>query len=73
MLEGLTKPEPRTGYCKVQAVAERLSESDAQILLTAIDDPTWVAKQLAKALKERGIDISDTTILRHRRRECICK
>lgn len=72
MLENLSKPEPKRGYCKVQAICDTLSATDAEILNTAIDDPTWVAKQLSKALKERGVDLSDTTILRHRRRECIC-
>lgn len=73
MLENLSKPQPKAGYCKVSALTETLGEDDAQILRAAVDDPTWVAKQLSKALKERGLQLSDTTILRHRRRECICE
>lgn len=72
MLEGLKKPERPRGYCKVAAVSQTLEANDAKILNEAIDDPSWVAKQLSKALQERGVIISDTTILRHRRRECIC-
>lgn len=73
MLENLSKPQPKAGYCKVLALTQTLGEDDAQILRAAVDDPTWVAKQLSKALKERGLQLSDTTILRHRRRECICE
>lgn len=73
MLEGLTKPEPRAGYCKVSALISELNESDAEILRQAVDDDSWIAKQLSKALKDRGLMLSDTTILRHRRRECICQ
>ena len=73
MLENLSKPEAPSGYCKVAAILSTLGADDAQILRTAVDDPTWVAKQLSKALKERGLQLSDTTILRHRRRECICE
>lgn len=73
MLENLSKPESRSGYCKVNAIAETLGADDAQILRNAVDDPTWVAKQLSKALKEKGLQLSDTTILRHRRRECVCE
>lgn len=72
MLEGLTRPEPRAGYCKVADILDRLEASDRAILVKAVDDETWVAKQLSKSLKERGLLLSDTTILRHRRRECVC-
>lgn len=73
MLEGLSRPEPRAGYCKVKEILEKLDEDDRNILTNAIDDSSWVAKQLSKALRERGLLLSDTTILRHRRRECICE
>lgn len=73
MLEGLSRPEPRAGYCKVDDILQKLDEGDRKILISAIDDPSWVAKQLSKALRERGLLLSDTTILRHRRRECICE
>lgn len=73
MLENLTRPEPRAGYCKVAALLATLDETDAKILTEAVDDPSWVAKQLSKALRDRGVLLSDTTILRHRRRECVCQ
>ena len=72
MLENLRKPEPKQGSCKVAQIRETLDKSDRDILDQAIDDEGWAAKPLAKALKQLGIQISDTTVLRHRRRECCC-
>ena len=73
MLEGLSKPLPNNGYCKVADIAESLEPDDRKVLLAATSDLTWPAKALARQLRERGITVSDTTILRHRRRECPCK
>lgn len=73
MLEKLSKPEPRVGYCKVAEILSGLSESDAKILTEALTDVSWPAKALSKGLKDQGVLVSDTTILRHRRRECPCE
>jgi len=72
MLEGLTPPDRQVSFCKVAFTAEQLSQSDREILLTAADNPEWAGKALSKALRERGIQISDTTLLRHRQRHCSC-
>jgi hypothetical protein len=72
MLENLRKPEPVQGSCKIASIRETLNESDRDILDKALNDDSWAAKPLAKALRQLGITVSDTTILRHRRRECIC-
>jgi len=72
MLEGLEIPNTFVNNCKIKKIGESLNESDNQIFHSACDNPKWPAKALAKALAERGIEISDTTILRHRRRECKC-
>ena len=72
MLEGLTPPKREATFCKVSFTAEQLDSSDREILLTAVDNQEWSAKALSKALKERGIQISDTTLLRHRQRHCSC-
>jgi len=71
MLENL-KPDIRRGTCKVADVAATLADKDREILLTAVVSPEWSGKGLARALKGRGIEISDTTILRHRAKECAC-
>lgn len=73
MLEGLSKPITVTGYCKVGDIASKLEENDRKVLLTATADDSWPAKALSRQLRERGIQVSDTTILRHRRGECPCK
>ena len=73
MLEGLSKPQARVGYCKVAAILSSLSDSDAKILTEALADVSWPAKALSKGLKDQGVLVSDTTILRHRRRECPCQ
>jgi len=72
MLEGLTRPTARTGFCKVADLAKRLPPGDGEILLKAVEDQDWPAKALSRQLREREVLISDTTILRHRRGECPC-
>lgn len=71
MLEDL-KPPVRRYECKVRTVAENLESSDSQILLEAVDSPEWGFKTLQRALKAKGITLSDTTIAAHRRRQCSC-
>ena len=73
MLEGLEKPQNKLFSCKVQEIAEELEAKDKGIFLTACDNPDWGAKTLSRELKIRGVVISDTTILRHRRRDCNCE
>lgn len=73
MLEGLNPPLKPITTCKVKLIASELSEKDRLILYQAIKDHRWSAKALALALKERGVYISDTTLLRHRRKECNCE
>jgi hypothetical protein len=71
MLENL-KPPTKVKGCKVQYVADSLEPSDRTILLKAVDDLAWSGKALSSSLRELGIDISDTTLLRHRQRHCPC-
>jgi hypothetical protein len=73
MLEGLSKPLPKEGYCKVADIASSLDPDDRKILLQAVADSSWAAKALSRQLRERGVQVSDTTILRHRRKECPCE
>lgn len=73
MLEGLETPKNQQFSCKVNQIAEGLEKSDTEIFLAACENPAWAAKSLSRALKERGVTISDTTILRHRRKECNCR
>ena len=73
MLEGLTPPTRTHGSCKVGTVAERLEDNDRKILLDAVmDKEKWPVKTLAKALSDRGIQISDSPIYAHRAKTCMC-
>jgi len=72
MLEGLTPPKPQSYYCKVDILQKGLSDSDRKIFLDAIQNPEWKMKPLAAELRSRGLEISDTTIARHRNKQCTC-
>jgi hypothetical protein len=73
MLEGLEPPKLNNRTCKVGTIAETLSESDRKILLdAALDSERWPAKTLVKALRDRGVFISDSPIYSHRAKTCVC-
>jgi hypothetical protein len=73
MLEDLKPPSPFKGSCKVGQVLLTLSESDQKILTGAIfDTANWPIKTLARALGEKGIQISDTPLTAHRFKNCAC-
>ncbi|NBU22785.1 MAG: hypothetical protein EBS38_02580 [Actinobacteria bacterium] len=73
MLEGLTPPKKFSGTCKVGTIAANLSEADKKILQQAIDDVnSWPIKTLAKALNERGLQISESPLYNHRGKTCVC-
>lgn len=68
-----------TFICKLMhAVASpKLSKEDAEAVLAAINsgplDLSYIpARQLAKALREEGFDISPSAVDRHRRGDCSC-
>ena len=73
MLEDLKPPSPNKGTCKVGVVAETLSESDKKILLNAVADrDNWPIKTLARALAEKGLQLSDSPLSNHRAKSCAC-
>jgi hypothetical protein len=73
MLEDLKPPSPFRGSCKVGQIMLTLSETDQEILTAAIfDTGNWPIKTLARALNEKGIQISDTPITAHRFKNCAC-
>ncbi len=72
MLEGLTPPPKNIGSCKVASVSNTLSAEDKKIFLESIDNPAWGVKTLSRALSERGLQISDTPLGRHRQKACAC-
>lgn len=73
MLEGLQPKKNKVYSCKVDLLKEELSEADYKILMDAIDDKNkWQNKTLSRALLERGLKLADTTIGKHRNKECAC-
>ncbi len=72
MLEGLS-PKERALTCRVRSVLAELDQEDRTILENALaDSKTWGAKTLEKALKTRGITLSDNSITKHRTGICSC-
>lgn len=73
MLEDLTPPSKLFGSCKVATIGATLSEQDREILFKAIADvDNWPVKSLARELRQRGLQLSDTPITNHRKRACAC-
>lgn len=73
MLEGMERPKLRFQYCKIQTIAAGLSDTDAKILLEAVENVAlWPANTLSRELSKRGISIADVTIAKHRQRACVC-
>lgn len=74
MLENLEPPANRTYICKVALVLAELDEKDKAILIDALaDTDKWGHNPLARALRARGVELSDTTIAKHRSGDCRCK
>jgi hypothetical protein len=71
MLEGLTPPKKLTP-CKVRDILETLDKSDKEILINALADSNWPDRTLANSLTERGLQVSDTPIRKHRAGRCSC-
>ena len=72
MLEDLMPPT-RQFACRVRTVISELDGKDVKILVEALDNPVvWPAKTLSRALKDRGVVLSDTSISNHRKKSCSC-
>jgi hypothetical protein len=65
MLEDMTAAKA-TQSQSIAEILESLDDKDREILLNAADDPRLGRLTLAKALKDRGLKISDTAIQRYR-------
>ncbi len=70
MLEGLTPPK-KESRCRVRKILAELEPADVQILLQALsDEEAWSHQALSDALKERGLEVSHSSIQRHRNGKC---
>ncbi len=72
MLENL-QPPTRSYSCRVRSVIDSLEGKDREILIDALaDTETWGALPLATALQNRGVDLKQEVIRRHRMNVCSC-
>lgn len=71
MLEDLGQPKPRY-TCKVATTKQTLNETDAEILENAINNPAWHLSALEKALRNKGVIISEKPLKKHREKTCSC-
>ena len=72
MLENLEPPK-KNFTCRIRTIASGLEPKDVKILEAAIaDSSSWPANTLARALKERGLQIGQEAIRRHRDKTCSC-
>ena len=72
MLENLQPPVKKLP-CKVRELLESLEPGDAEILEAAVmDSAKWKIKTLADELNNRGVEISETPLSKHRARLCSC-
>jgi hypothetical protein len=73
MLEDLEPPVNRLKTCKIAVILATLEPKDQRILVSALaDTDKWANLSLSRALKSKGLDLSDNTIAKHRRGDCRC-
>ena len=71
MLEDLTIPN-KPQSCRIRTLHATLTEPNKTIFIEAIENPDWPMTTLANELRKRGIDVSDNSIRRHRKKTCSC-
>ncbi len=71
MLEKLNV-QPNKKPCAVRTLWTSLDEADREILMSNLCDTSIPSKRLEKALREVGVQLSDTAISRHRDSHCSC-
>lgn len=62
-------PGPR---CRIAQIMLQLSPEDRTDLETALNDPTIYGSAIYRVLVNRGFQVQDHTIHRHRRKDCAC-
>jgi hypothetical protein len=56
--------------CTVCVLLTTLKADDAKALQSALDDPSFTARGISRALKAEGHNIADQTLNRHRKADC---
>jgi hypothetical protein len=70
-LDELTAPEPPKSRCSIAAIKERLADDEVRGLDEAMKG-NLPASTLAERLTRLGYQISASSVLRHRKRQCRC-
>jgi hypothetical protein len=66
-------PKPKGEPCSVGTVIPKLDDEDRAYLIESLEDPhTPPSSALGRGLRERGFQVGDHSIRRHRRKECLC-
>ena len=63
----------RGGMCTVRTLMPKMAEDERNDLFVALTDTTVSAQAIARALQNRGYQISGDSIQRHRRKDCACE
>jgi hypothetical protein len=68
------KSEPRRlpHKCSIKSLLEQMPDTEAQELLTALDDLTIQGSVIIRVLQRRGYEIKAGSLTRHRRKDCAC-
>jgi len=66
------KTKKRFSKCLAGLIADKMDEELLADYLEALADETIASTSLSTVLKRRGIEISDTTVSRHRKGICSC-
>ena len=66
--EKITRKGPGCGIC---ALIKTMNPADAKALIAALDDPTFTAASIHRALKAEGHTASASIVLRHRNKNCV--
>ncbi len=58
------------GTCTVCRTLADLPKEDSEALVAAMDDPTISNGGLAQIMRDEGVPIAETTVRRHRKKQC---
>ena len=72
LLDELKTPPAKVYVCAVRRLANSLEQSDADTLLTAVDNVEWPMKRLSEVLRQKGMSLGQAPIRHHRLRTCSC-
>lgn len=58
--------------CSVKLLVSKLSNEDALVFNTALQDESIASTTICRALKKEGHVLASQNLARHRRGECLC-